>query len=408
VLIESLVRKTLAVKDHCVASAVESTDGLLITLEKKQRHRLPCSGCGFRGKVYDTLPARRWRHAPLWGFAAFIAYAPRRVDCPRCGVKVEKIPWGPSKSSISLPLITMLAFWSRLLAMDVVAGLFGVSFNTVSRAVNYAVNWGLQRRDLSDILYIGVDEISRRRGHIYHTQVYDLVERRLLFSAEGRAAKDLQAFLEQLGPERCAQIEGVCCDMWAPYYETVKEYCPNAIIVFDKFHIIRHLLDAVDQVRRQEMQKLDKEQAELLKGTRYIWLKNPWNLTPQQKQRLGFLEKLNLKINRAYLLKESFMQLYQYKKWGWAKRFLDQWRWWATHSRLKPIRDFARMLKRHADNILSYFDLPMTNGSVEAMNNNAKAVSRRARGFRTAEWFSTILLHCLGRLPLPQTTHKFW
>jgi transposase len=307
-----------------------------------------------------------------------------------------------------MPLIVALAFWSRLLAMDVTARLFGVSFNAVARAVNYAVTYGLQHRDLSDILYIGVDEVSRRRGYIYHTQVYDLVERRLLFSVEGRNAEALKAFFEQLGPARCAQIEGVCCDMWAPYYEIVKQYCPNAIIVFDKFHIVSHLLDAVDQVRRQEIRKMDPDQVELLKGTRYIWLKNPWNLTPKQKKRLGFLEKLNLKINRAYLLKESFMRLYEYKKRGWAKKFFDQWRWQATHSRLKPMRDFARMLKRHADNILSYFDLPMTNATVEAMNNNAKAVSRRSRGFRTARWFSALLLHCLGDLPLPQTTHKFW
>ncbi|RMD59651.1 hypothetical protein D6833_11125 [Candidatus Parcubacteria bacterium] len=238
-LIETLVRKTLDVKDHRVAAVAQTEEGLLATLERKKRRRLPCSGCGCRGKVYDTLPVRRWRHLPLWGIPVFIAYAPRRVDCPRCGVKVERIPWGPSKSPLSLPLIVALAFWSRLLAMDVTARLFGVSFN-------------------------------------------------------------------------------------------------------------------------------------------------------------------------AYLLKESFMRLYEYKKRGWAKRFFDQWRWWATHSRLTPLRDFARMLKRHADNILSYFDLPMTNATVEAMNNNAKAVSRRSRGFRTARWFSALLLHCLGNLPLPQTTHKFW
>jgi transposase len=304
-------------------------------------------------------------------------------------------------------LIILLATWTKLLAMEVVARLYSVSWSTVASAVKHAVAYGLEHRDAEGVLYIGIDEISRRKGHIYHTQVYDLSTNRLLWSGEGRKAETLEEFFRQWGEERTARIRGICCDMWAPYVDVIKERAPHATMVFDKFHLIRHLLIAVDKVRKEELQRLKNTNPELLKGTKYIWLKNPWNLTEKQQQRLGFLEKLNLKINRAYFLKESFRELWMYPSKGWARRFLKKWFWWATHSRLKPMRDFAWMLRRHEDDILSHFNCPIDNGATEAMNNNAKVISRRSRGFRTEKWFTTVMLHGLGHLPMPEFTHKF-
>ena len=311
------------------------------------------------------------------------------------------------RSPLSQPLIVVLATWSRLLAWDVVARLFGVSWNTVRAAVEAAVAYGLANRDIDSVLFIWIDEINRRRGHIYHTRVYDLNRKRLLWSAEGRDADTLRRFFEEMGPERCSRIKAVCCDMWAPYIDVVHEMLPNAAIVFDKFHIVRHLLEAVNTVRKAEAAALRKSNPDLLTGTRYIWLKNPENLTDKQRARLSTLERLNLKINRAYLLKELFKQLWTYKRKGWARNFLNKWFWWATHSHLEPMKKFAWMLRRHEEGILAWFDFPISNGRTEAMNNNAKAVSHRARGFRTRKSFSLALLHCLGGLQLPQSVHKF-
>jgi transposase len=407
VLIESIVRQTLGLKDHRVVTAVASAEGLVIELAAKHRRRLPCSKCQRRSRVRDQLAQRAWRHAPLWGIAVVLVYAPWRVDCTTCGVHVEAIPWSAGKSPISVPLVVMLATWARLLAWEVVAVLFRVSWSTVRSAVQRAVEYGLARRDESEVYYLGIDEISRRRGHVYHTQVYDLVGKRLLWSGEGRKAETLQRFFDEWGAEKTARIRGICCDMWAPYIEVIKKRAPKAVLVFDKFHIVRHLLDAVSDVRRDEALELSKTNPELLKGTRYLFLKNPWNLTEPQRQRLGFLERLNLKVNRAYLLKETLCTLWLYRVKGWARRFLHRWFWWATHSRLKPLRDFAWMLRRHEDGVLAWFKVPIDNGATEAMNNNAKAVSHRAHGYRTAKTFILSLLHCLGKLPLPQTVHRF-
>lgn len=202
-------------------------------------------------------------------------------------------------------------------------------------------------------------------------------------------------------------IEAVCCDMWGPYVDVVKARAPKATLVFDKFHIVGHLMKAVDEVRRDEIREKGKDHKALVEKSRYIWLKNPWNLTANQQAKLADLEKLNLKINRAYLLKEAFREFWNYTTAGWAKQYLDKWFWWATHSRLKPMRDFAWMLRRHQDNILSYFTVPIDNGATEGLNNKAKVISHKAYGFRSAKNFIRNLYHCMAELPLPKTVHTF-
>jgi transposase len=317
------------------------------------------------------------------------------------------MPWSQGKCRLSVGLIWLLAAWCKLLAWDQVAKLFGVHWNTVATAVRQAVSYGLEHREIGGVLYIGIDELSRQKGHVYVTNVYDLTTRKLLWSGEGRSQATLRAFFEEYGSDLQQTVKGVCCDMWQPYIDMIKEHLPEATMVFDKFHVIQHLLQAVDQVRRDEARELKKKNPELLKRTRYIWLKNPENLTDKQRARLGHLEKLNLRSNRAYLLKESFREFWNYKRKGWAKRFLRKWFWWATHSRLKPMRDFAWMLRRHEEGILSYFDERISNGAVEGMNNKAKVVSHRCYGFRTAATYITALYHCLGDLPEPQLVHRF-
>lgn len=165
-------------------------------------------------------------------------------------------------------------------------------------------------------------------------------------------------------------------------------------MVFDKFHIVQHLTKAVDQVRRDEIRKKGQAHKVLMAKTRYIWLKNPWNLSEKQQVRLSEMERLNLKINRAYLLKEAFREFWNYTYSGWAKRYLDRWFWWATHSRLKPLRDFAWMLRRHQDDLMNYFRMPIHYGTVEGLNNKAKVISHKAYRFRTAKNYIRNLYHC--------------
>jgi transposase len=407
-LVESMVRQTLGIKRHVVKKAIQTEEGIEVELDIRRRWKQRCGTCGTFGRVRDRLKPRRWKHVPLWGIPVTLKFAPARVTCATCGeVRVAAMPWSQGKCRLSVGLIWLLAAWCKLLAWDQVAKLFGVHWNTVATAVRQAVAYGLEHREIGGVLYIGIDELSRRKGHVYVTNVYDLTTRKLLWSGEGRSQATLRAFFEEYGSDLQQTVKGVCCDMWQPYIDMIKEHLPEATMVFDKFHVIQHLLQAVDQVRRDEARELKKKNPELLKRTRYIWLKNPENLTDKQRARLGHLEKLNLRSNRAYLLKESFRELWNYRHKGWARRFLKKWFWWATHSRLKPMRDFAWMLRRHEEGILAYFDERISNGAVEGMNNKAKVVSHRCYGFRTAATYITALYHCLGDLPEPQLVHRF-
>jgi transposase len=407
-LVGSIVRETLGIKSHVVKAVEKSETGLRVILDVRRGRRLACSVCGHQGRVRDRLRPRSWKHVPLWGIPVTLRYAPARVMCRHCGkVKVEAIPWSEGKSRLSKGLIWLLAAWCKLLPWKQVAQLFGVHWNTVAGAVRQAVGYGLERRELGGVLYIGIDELSRQKGHVYVTNVYDLKAKRLIWSGEGRSQDTLRAFFEEHAEALKQRVKGVCCDMWQPYIDMIKEHWPEATLVFDRFHIMQQLLRALDEVRRDEARELKKTNPELLKRTRYLWLKNPERLTDKQRARLGHLEKLNLRCHRAYLLKESFREFFEYKHRGSAARFLKKWFWWATHSRLKPMRDFAWTLRRHEEDILNYFQMKIDNGAVEGMNNKAKVVSHRCYGFRTAATYITALYHCLGKLPEPELVHRF-
>lgn len=407
-LIESLVKSTLELQGFVVSRVTGDPSGLVAVIEPDLRFNARCGRCLAPAPYRDTRPMRRFRHVPLWGIPVELHYEPRRVRCPQCaGVHVESMPWVSGKQRMTRALMVTLATWTRVLPWQQVARLFRCAWGTVATAVEEAVVYGLAHRDLEGLTHIGIDEISRKRGHVYVTNVYDLVRKRLIWSGEGRKEATLEAFFDYLGAEKTAALEGICCDMWQPYIDVIKDRAPQAVLVFDKFHIVRHLMEAVDQVRRDEIREKGAEHKALMYRTRFIWLKNPWNLTERQALRLGELERLNLKVNRAYLLKELFRDFWDYRRAGWAQRYLKRWFWWATHARLKPMRDFAWMVRRHEKDILNYFKMPIDNGTVEGLNNKAKLVIHKAYGFRTAQNYIRNLYHCLGDLPLPKTVHTF-
>jgi len=406
--IKSLIRETISLQGFRVESVDKFSFGIGIKIVPDYRFNPRCGKCGHPGRYRDSRSERQFKHVPIWGIPVMISYSPRRVFCNHCkGIYVEAIPWAAGKRRLTTAFACYLATWARILPWLEVARLFQCSWGTVASAVDFVVKYGLENRDLSSITHIGIDEISRKKGHQYLTNVYDLKTKSLLWSGEGRDAETLKQFFNFLGEERASQLQGICCDIWRPYIKVIEEKAPNAVLVFDKFHIVRHLMNAVDTVRRDEIQEKGKEHKELMKHTRYIWLKNPWNLTDNQKSRLSALEQLNLKINRAYLLKEAFRNFWSYSKPGWAEKYLKKWFWWATHSRLKPMRDFAWLIRRHEENILSYFKMPIHNGSVEGLNNKAKIISHKAYGFRSAKNYILNLYHCMADLPQPKIAHTF-
>ena len=383
-----------------------------VRIEPRANSRPNCSGCGRPGRGYDRLPERRFEFVPLWQIAVFFVYARRRVDCPRCGVTVERVPWAEGKCSMTTPLRWFLARWGKRLSWQEVAEIFRVSWEDVFRSVKYAVSWGLAHRDLSGIEAIGVDEIQWHRGHHYLTLVYQIEDgmKRLLWVAQDRTEESLRGFFQILSEEVCLSIRFVCSDMRQAYLNVIAEQLKNVVHVLDRFHIMKKMGEAIDEVRRGEARRLEKDGYEpVLKHSRWCLLKRPENLTEKQVVKLAELLQYNLQSVRSYLLREDFQRFWEYLSPGWAAKFLDQWCTRTLRSRIEPMKEVARSLRGHRDLILNWFRAhgSVSAGAVEGLNNKAKLTTRKAYGFRTYEGIETALYHTLGALPEPEFTHEF-
>jgi len=372
-----------------------------------------CSGCGKPGPSYDTQPRRWFEFVPLWGIAVFFLYGMRRVNCPDCGVKVERVPWAEGKKHLTTTYAWFLAGWAKRLSWLEVARAFHTSWENVFRAVKMAVEWGLVHRDLENVMSIGTDEISwRKTKEKFVTVVYqlDAGKRRLLWIGRDRTAKTFRGFFKWLGPERCQRLRFVCSDMWKPYLRIIAEMAPSAINVLDRFHIMSHMSKAIDKVRANEVKELkSKGQEPVLTGGRWCLLKRPENLTDKQVDKLGDLLRCNLKTVRAYLLKEDFQRFWEYISPYWAGKFLDDWCARTMRSRLKPMKKIAKMLRNHRGLLLNWFHAKgeIALGCVEGFNNKAKVVTKRSYGFRSYETLKIALYHALGALPEPKAAHRF-
>ena len=283
---------------------------------------------------------------------------------------------------------------------------FRSSWDRVHDAVEYVVEWGLQRRTLESIFAIGVDEIQYAKGHKYLTLVYQIDREciRLLWVGKERTIESFQGFFRVIGEKVAAEILFVCSDMWKPYLDVIGEKCINALHILDRFHIMAKMSKALDEVRAQETKRLIRDGYQpLLKKSRWCVLKRKENLTDKQQVRLRDLLRYNLQTVRAYLLKEDFQQFWTYSSPVWAGKFLDFWCHQVMRSRIEPMKKFARTLREHRELLLNYFRArkEFSSGVVEGLNNKAKVVMRRSYGFRTFRVLELALYHSLAKLPEP-------
>ena len=385
---------------------------LEVEVRPRKNGRARCSVCHHPGPCYDRLETRRFQYVPLWGIAVWLVYAMRRVNCAGCGVKVEAVPWASGKSPVTRTLALYLADWAKVLSWQEVGRRFGVGWHRVFESVRYVVEWDMAHRDLSGVTAIGIDEVHFGKGQKYLTVVYQLCGdlRRLLFITPRHDSAALSGIFDEMGATWCDGITHVCTDMWKAYRTVIEKRLMNAMHILDRFHIVKLLNEAVDQVRRQETAKLRKLGIHLLKGLRYAFLKRPENLTEHQEKALnGVLNKRWLATVRAYLWKEKFQLFWEYTSPYWARRYLRKWCKGAMHSRLEPIKKFVGTMRGHEDLILNWFvaKKAFSSGAVEGMNRRINLTTRKAYGYRSYEVLKIALFHELGHLPEPQTTHRF-
>lgn len=386
-----------------------------VRIEPHRSRRGKCSQCRRPAPGYDRLPERWWLFVPLWGIVTWFLYAPRRVQCPEHGVVVEHIPWSEGKRPITTAMMGFLARWARHLSWRQTARSFQTSWEAVYRSVEWFVQWGLARRKLEGVQAIGIDEIHWGKGkHAdnFLTVIYQIDShcRRLLWVGRRRTQATLRQGLSALGPAVVGGLRFVCSDMWQAYLKVIAIQAPQALHVLDRFHITMHLNQAVDQVRRAESGRLRGQAvAEKLKRMRWKLLRRGSRVRGRAKQRLCGLLRTKLATGRAWMLKETFQDFWHYRGLNWAAAFLDVWCTRALRSRIEPMKKVARMLRTHEELLLNWFRAKgeISSGAVEGLNNKIRVVTRRSYGFRTFDAMEIALYHTLGRLPEPETTHRF-
>jgi transposase len=324
-------------------------------------------------------------------------------------VRTEQVPWAQAGSRFSEEFEELVAYLAQVTDQTRVTELMGIAWTTVGAIVERVGARRLDPARLDGLRRIGVDEFSYRKRHRYLTTVVDHDRRRVVWAAAGRSAETLAAFFDALGEERCAELECVTMDMAGGYIKAVEERLPAVQIVFDRFHVQRLASDALDTVRREQLRELrGSESGRELFRSRFALLKNPWNLTRKDQQKLSEVQRTNGPLYRAYLLKETLAQALDYKQPGRAERALREWLAWASRSKLPPFVKAARTIRKHFDRILAYVRERLTNGIVEGFNNKLRMIARRAFGFHSPPPLIAMLFLCCGGItldpPLPAPT----
>lgn len=351
--------------------------------------------------IHDRRPERSWRHLDTCQMKTIIHCRIPRVQCPKHGVKTLKVPWAEAH-----------ARFTRLFegfALEVLKGsanrsqtakLLKISWDEMNHIMAKGVARGLSRRKADPIPYIGMDEKSFLSGHRYVSVMTDINGKRVLEVAENRDATSVNTLWQSLSSQQRGQVAAVCMDFWQAYRTGVTRYAGQADIVHDRFHVTKYLNEAVDKVRKCEHKVLQKQQDQRLVGTKYLWLKNPDAWTATEKDRFSLLADHQLAVGRAWNRKEMFREFWTSETLMQAEAFFRQWYFSATHSRLQPVIEVARKLKRYLAGLLAWVQHHISNGLSEGFNAKIQQIKSIARGFRTFANYRVAILFHLGGLDM--------
>ena len=364
--------------------------------------KLPCPICANLCSKEDHREKRSWRHLDSMQFETIITCRVPRINCREHGIKTVNVPWADNYSRFTT-LFEKFAIDVLVASKNITAAktLLGLSWKQIHNIQSRAVERGILRREDENIAHIGIDEKNFLRGHSYASILNDLDRTRVLEVVEGRKIESAKTLLNTgLSTKQKSSIEAIAMDMWDAFMHASREILPQADIVHDKYHVASYLGKAVDLVRKSENKYMLKSGDNTLKGSRYLWLTNPENFTQKAKKTFKEFTLTELKVGRAWSIKEAFRHFWLYSYEGSAIKFFNKWYFWATHSKLKPVIKVAKTLKRHFKGIIAYLKHHITNAASEGINSKIQSIKANARGFRNFQNYRiAILFHC-GKLSL--------
>lgn len=358
--------------------------------------QFPCPECGRRDcKAYDT-ESKKWRHLNFFQHTTFIHARTPRINCPDCGVKAVAVPWAMEGSGFTMLFEAFIMAMAPHMPTARIAALVGEHDTRLWRVIERHVDEARRKENHTNVTKVGIDETSARRGHKYISLFVDIEKSKVLYATEGKDAATVCAFAEDFAAHGgdAVRIKEACIDMSPAFIKGVADNFPSASVTFDKFHVVKIINEAVDAVRREE----SKSRPEL-KHSRYALLKNPVNLTEKQRETIDrvTMSKYGLATARAYRMKLVFQDFFAERS-EYAEEYLRSWCSWATRSRLRPMVEASRMIRRHWDGILGWFKSGITNGVLEGINSLVQSAKRRARGYRSVKKLITMVYLIAGKL----------
>jgi len=370
-----------------------------VWIKHQEGIRWACPECGVELAIYDHAEERQWRHLDSCAFQTYLHARIPRVHCPKDGVRQVEVSWAETKSRFTM-LFERLAI-DVLKQCDVSGAtrILNISWDEAWHIKERAVVRGLSRKNQNTVQHIGVDEKAIAKGHRYMTLVCDINRGTVEHVSDDRKQESLDEYYQSLNAKQKDAIEAVAMDMWDPYVAATRGHISDADqkIVYDRFHIMKHLNEAVDRVRKQEHRQLMADDDDALTGSKYLWLYSKENIPKHRRHEFNVLKNEVLKVGRAWAIKESLRELWSYIYPEAAHKFWKRWHFWATHSRLEPIRKAAALIKRHITNILTYFHHRITNAVSEGLNSKIQTIKKMAYGFRNKDHFKiAIYFHCGG------------
>ena len=381
----------LDLKENRVSIRVEHPNGVKVT----------CPECGCACTIADRAPERSWRHLDTMQFETKLVARTPRSDCQKCGVKTIDVPWAGKNSRFTLMFESFaLQVIAACGCVQQAKGLLRLGWDGVQRIMKRGVERGLQRRNLEEVPYVGIDEKSFRKRHNYVSVLNDLSEGRVLEVVEGRTMQSADSLWNSVGEQVRSSVEAVAMDMWDAFIKSARSKVPEALIVHERFHIAGYLTKAVNQVRSKEYRELVQEGDASLKGTKHLWLFNMENISEDRWMEFDRLLEMDLKCAEAWAMKETFRHFWDYKYAGNANKFFDKWLKWVEEHGEESMKKVGRMLTDHLPEVLNYFRHRITNAVSEGLNSKIQSIKSMARGFRGFANYRIRILFFCGKLDI--------
>jgi len=384
-----------------ITQVVLDTEGkrVDIYIEHRSHVRFPCPTCEQFCGIYDHAPEREIRHLNVCQMATYLHVRVPRVQCPDHGIQQITHGLAENNGTMTFEMESLVLDVSQECSVESATRLLNIDWHTCWNIQERAVERGFSRKPHAIPERIGVDEKSFARGHKYETLVYNIDRGTVEHVCDDREQASLESYYKRFTPEERAGVKAVAMDMWDPFIAATRAYVPDAEkkIVFDRFYVMKYVVDAVDKVRKQENEQLRKDGLETLKGTKYLFLWNKENIPEWRRDEFKSLQAQDLKVCKSWAIKENIRHLWDYRSEGWMRKYFNEWFWWATHSRLEPMIKAAYTLKNHIGNIVTYAKHHVTNALGESLNGKIEKVKRMACGFRNrAHYRIAIYFHCGG------------